>query len=64
MKCPYCESEDIGLIDVLGQSYTVGCRQCGMTGPQADNKEEAEALWNKLCQKMCRHCIGRRFKRA
>ena len=63
MKCPYCESEDIGVIDVLGQVYTYGCKQCGMTGPQANTKEEAKQLWDALCLNMCHHCI-RRFKRA
>lgn len=63
MKCPYCESEDIGVIDVLGQSYTYGCRQCGMTGPQANTKEEAKQLWDALCLKLCHHCIRKHLKR-
>ncbi|HJD97257.1 Lar family restriction alleviation protein [Mailhella massiliensis] len=62
--CPYCSSEDIGLIDILGRIYSVGCRNCGMTGPQAESADEAEHAWNGLCLKICSHCISRPWGRA
>ena len=63
MKCPYCEFEDLGILDVLGMSYAVGCRHCGMTGPAAETKEEAEIKWKSLCLKMCHHCIKKHLRR-
>ena len=62
--CPYCASTDIGIIDVLGKSYSVGCRVCGMSGPQGTTVEEAEKAWNGLCLKFCNHCISRPWGRA
>ena len=62
--CPYCESEDTGIIDILGNIYSVGCRNCGMTGPHAESADQAETAWNGLCQKICSHCISRPWGRA
>lgn len=62
--CPYCASNDIGIIDVLGKIYSVGCRSCGMSGPQESTVEEAENAWNSLCLKICSHCISRPWGRA
>ena len=62
--CPYCASSDIGIIDVLGKFYSVGCRTCGMSGPQEATLEAAEEAWNGLCLKLCSHCISRPWGRA
>ncbi|WP_418764524.1 hypothetical protein [Mailhella sp.] len=62
--CPYCASDDIGIIDVLGKIYSVGCRSCGMSGPQESTVEAAEMAWNGLCLKICSHCISRPWGRA
>ena len=62
--CPYCASKDIGIIDVLGKFYSVGCRSCGMSGPQESTLEAAEEAWNGLCLKLCSHCISRPWGRA
>lgn len=62
--CPYCASEDIGIIDVLGRIYSVGCRSCGMSGPQEATVEAAELAWNGLCLKICSHCVSRPWGRA
>ena len=63
-QCPYCGSEDLGMIDILGASYAVGCRNCGMTGPQSDSKDGALSSWNGLCAHMCNHCISRPWGKA
>ena len=62
--CPYCASNDIGIINVLGKVYSVGCRSCGMSGPQESTLEAAEEAWNALCLKLCSHCISRPWGRA
>ena len=62
--CPYCASSDIGIIDVMGKFYSVGCRACGMCGPQAPTLDEAEQAWNGLCLKLCTHCISRPWGKA
>ena len=62
--CPYCASDDIGIIDVLGKIYSVGCRSCGMSGPQESTVEAAEMAWNGLCLKICSHCISRPWGRV
>lgn len=62
--CPYCASNDIGVIDVMGKFYSVGCRTCGMCGPQKPTLEDAERAWNGLCLKLCTHCISRPWGRA
>ena len=62
--CPYCSSDDIGIIDVLGKIYSVGCRSCGMTGPQQPTADAAESAWNGLCLKICSHCISRPWGKA
>ena len=64
MKCPYCGSEDLGIIDILGASYAVGCRNCGMTGPQSESKDGALSSWDGLCAHMCHHCISRPWGKA
>jgi hypothetical protein len=25
-KCPYCESDNLGIINIMGDSFAVGCR--------------------------------------
>ena len=59
--CPYRASNDIGVIDVMGKFYSVGCRTCG---PQKPTLEDAERAWNGLCLKLCTHCISRAWGRA
>lgn len=63
-QCPFCESEDVGIINILERVYAVGCRSCGMTGPQATTLQEAMNLWEQLCDKSCHHCISRPWGKA
>ena len=63
-SCPYCDSEDIGVINILNTIYSIGCKSCGMTGPQGENEEDARAKWEGLCHTMCHHCISRPWGKA
>ena len=62
--CPFCKSTNLGIINVFDESFNVGCKDCGMTGPQAASIDEAIDIWNRLCSKMCSHCITRPFGKA
>lgn len=62
-KCPYCESTELTLCNILHSEYFVACQSCGMTGPVGYTEERAVELWNALGAKMCRRCISRPWGR-
>ena len=58
-KCPYCESTDLTVKNILHSEYFMACHSCGMTGPVGYTEEHAVQLWAALEAKMCRSCISR-----
>ena len=63
-KCPYCSSDNLGIINIMGESFAVGCKDCGTTGPQSYTEEGARESWEGLCARMCHHCISRPWGKA
>lgn len=63
-KCPYCDSDSLGIVNIMGESFAVGCKNCGMTGPQSRTEEGAREAWEGLCARICRNCISRPWGKA
>lgn len=63
-KCPYCESDNLGIINIMGERFAVGCKNCGMSGPQSNTENDAITAWDGLCARMCHHCISRPWGKA
>lgn len=63
-KCPYCSSDNLGIINIMEESFAVGCKDCGMSGPQAHTEADAITSWDGLCARMCRNCISRPWGKA
>ena len=46
--CPFCTAtEELGIGHKSNTNYYVFCGYCGAKGPEAPNKEDAIAKWNK-----------------
>lgn len=45
--CPFCESKDLGV--TYAQAWVVYCEECGASGPESDDADEAVAKWDRLC---------------
>ena len=58
-NCPFCGSDNVGVISIFNVHHCVGCKACGLTGPQSDTEQGAKDLWDSLHAKMCRSCITR-----
>jgi len=56
--CPYCSCPMAAVERTVEGGAVVACGNCGMTGPESVDGDEAEAVrgWEILCGKLCTHC--------
>ena len=45
-SCPFCGESEVKMVQETHVYYVV-CYGCAAEGPVADDKEEAEELWNE-----------------
>ncbi len=45
--CPFCGSDETYKTRLADFAYVIQCVECGATGPDEFNIDEAEVAWNK-----------------
>jgi hypothetical protein len=56
LSCPFCNSTNIGAVDVEGTVFRVTCFDCDSFGPPCPNEETAFRAWNNRVPDVERRC--------
>lgn len=46
-SCPFCDSEEVEMLEYTNTAFVICCLKCYTTGPQGTTKEEAIEKWNR-----------------
>lgn len=45
IRCPFCGSDNVRMVDFTYGQKSVRCEKCGAVGPRGDNATHARSLW-------------------